>query len=80
MKLKYGSGDILENEDKQSCHFCTGHSTLICSIILPSISKRFQTVAMLCYGNENEVKIWIRGHNSKMKISRVVILKRDTPR
>ena len=43
----------------------------------PSIIKNFQTVAKLCA--ENEVKIWIRGHNLKKKISRVVILVCDTP-
>ena len=40
--------------------------------------KIFLTVAKLF--SENEVKIWFRGHNSKTKISRVVILVHDTPR
>ena len=48
-------------------------------MILPSIMKVFQTVAELCSGNENEIKIWIRGHNWKRKISRIVILVCDTP-
>ena len=60
---KNGSGDIIRNEDKQSCHSCTRHSVLTCSIILPSIIKIFLMVTELCSGNENEVILWIRGHN-----------------
>ena len=71
-------GTSLENEDKQSCLSCMRHSMLICSLILPSIIIIFLKVAKLC--SENKVKIWIRGHNSKMKIGRVVILVRDPPR
>ena len=65
-------GTELVNENKQSCNSCTRHSVLTCSIILPSISKK------LCSRDENEVKIWIRGHNMKINISRVVILLPDT--
>ena len=72
-------GTYLENEDKQSCHSCTRHSVLTCSINLPSIIKIFLMVMELCSGNENELKIWIRGHNQKTKICRVVILVHDTP-
>ena len=36
----------------QSCHSCTRHSVLTCSIILPSIVKTFLTVAELCSGNK----------------------------
>ena len=70
---------LLVNKDKQSCHSCTQHSMLTCSIILPSIIKIFLIVMELYSRNENEVKIWIRGHNKKTKICRVVILVRDTP-
>ena len=56
-------GTNVENKEKQSFHSCTRHSALPCAIILPSVIKIFQTVAELCSGNENEVKIWIRGHN-----------------
>ena len=53
---KLDQGTKLENEDKQSCHFCTRHedkqscqtctqhSMLTCSIILPSIIKIFLMV------------------------------------
>ena len=61
-------GTYLVNEDKQSCRSSMGHSMLTCSIILPSI------IIELCSRNENEVKIWIRGHNKKINISRVAIL------
>ena len=57
------SGTELETEDKQICHSCTRHSVLTCSISLPSIVKIFQMAAELCSGNENQVKIWIKGHN-----------------
>ena len=53
------------NQHKQSCHSCMRHSVLTCSVILPCIIKIFLTVAELCSRNENEVKIWIRGHNYK---------------
>ena len=72
-------GTKLENVDMQSCHSCTRHSVLTCSINLPSIIIIFLMVTELCSGNENEVKIRIRVHNLKMKICRVVILVRDTP-
>ena len=55
------------------------HSVLTCSIILPIIIKIFLMVMNLCSGNENEERIWIRGHNYYRKISRVVILVRNTP-
>ena len=45
-----------KNEDKQSCHSCTRHSVLTCSIILQSIIKIFLMVTELCFRNENEVK------------------------
>ena len=76
-------GTVLENEDKQGCHSCMSHFMLTYSIILLSIIKIFQMVAELCSGNENDLKLWIRGHNWKTNtiiISRVVILVRDTPR
>ena len=63
MKEEYGSGDIISIEDKQSCHSCTQHSMLTCSIILPSIIKIFLMVTELYSRNKNEVKNWIRGHN-----------------
>ena len=44
------------------------------SIILPSTIKVFLMVPVLWSRNENEIKIWIRGHTKKRKISRVVIL------
>ena len=72
MKEKYGSGDIILNEAKQSYHSCTQHSMLTYSMILPSI------IIELCCRDENEVKIRIRGHNMKINISRVVILVHDT--
>ena len=72
MKEEYGSGDIISKKDIQSCHSCTQHSMLTRSIILPRI------IIELCSRNENEVKIWIRGHNLKINISRVVILVPDT--
>ena len=56
-------GTYLVNEDKQSCHSCSQHSVLTCSIILPSIIKIFLMVTELYSRNENEVKNWIRGHN-----------------
>ena len=59
--------------------FCMQHSMLTLSIILPSIIKIFLMVTELYSRNKNEVKNWIRGHNKKMKISRVVILVRNTP-
>ena len=58
-------GTLLYNQDKQSCHSGMQHSVLTCSIILPCIIKIFLTVAELCSLNENEIKIWIRGHNYK---------------
>ena len=49
-------GTELENEDKQSCHSCMGHSILHCSIILLSTIKIFPMVAELHSRNKNEVK------------------------
>ena len=62
--------NYLKKKDKQSC---MRHSVLTCSIILPNIIEIFLMVTELCSGNENEERIWIRGHNYlKKKISRVV--------
>ena len=72
-------GTLLENKDMQSCHSCMQHSVLTCSINLPGVIKVFLMVTELCSGKGNEVKIWIRGHNQKTKICRVVILVRYTP-
>ena len=69
-------GRSLENEDKQSCHSCMQHFALTCFMNLPSIIKIFQTAAEMCSGNE--VKTWVKGHNKKMNISRVVILASDS--
>ena len=49
-------GTELENEDKQSCHSCMGHSSLRCSIILLSTMQIFPMVAELHSRNKNEVK------------------------
>ena len=71
-------GIQLEHKDKQSCYSCMQHSALTCSIILPRIIEILQAVAVLSSGNEHEVNIWIRKHNKRTKISRVVILVCDT--
>ena len=54
-------GDIvIKKKDKQSCMRL---SVLTCSIILPSIIRIFLMFTELCFGNENEESVWIRGHN-----------------
>ena len=55
----------IKGQMKQSYHSCMQHSTLTCSIILPSTIRIFLMVAELQSEHENEVKIWIRGHNQK---------------
>ena len=69
---------VSEDFPSYSCHSCTRHSVLTCFINLSSIIKIFLMVTELYSGNQNEVKIWIRAHNSKTKICRVVILVCDT--
>ena len=54
---------VSEDFPSYSCHSCTQHSMLTCSIILTSIIKIFLIVTELYSRNKNEVKIWIRGHN-----------------
>ena len=46
----------------QSCHSCTRHSVLTCSIILPSMLKIFLMVAELC--SRNELLTPARRHSS----------------
>ena len=66
-----------DHGEKQSVHSCTRHSVQTCSIILESI-KIFQMVPVRDISQE-EVKILIRGHNKKIKPSRLVILACGTP-
>ena len=46
-EAKYGIGDIIRNEDRQSCHFYMQHSTQIFFINPPNIIKIFLTTAEL---------------------------------
>ena len=51
-----GIWDLIESVSEgfltYSCHFCTRHFALICSIILPRTIKIFRTVAGQCLGKK----------------------------
>ena len=79
MKSKYGSGKIFKKKNKQTKNedkHSMKHTGLSCCIILQSIIKIFQMITEIL--SRNEVKIWTRGHNQRMKISRIVVLAYDT--
>ena len=69
-------GWIIRNEDKQSCHSCMRDFALTCSVILPSVIIIFLTASELC--SINELKIWIRGGNSKNVDKQSCLLACDT--
>ena len=63
MKHKYGSGDIIRKRRYAELSFL--YATLRVDLFYKPTKylKIFLMVTKLCSGNENEVKIWIRGHN-----------------